>query len=133
MSDAAAEIHRRAISSVRLLFRSSEPAVLLLAVVVGVAAGLLTIAVHESAHALQALIFGAHDRGLSASASLSPLSLVALPIAGLVLGFGSRAAIRRWRTPIDVVEANALHGGVIPWRDSVLVCVQTLLSNGAGA
>jgi CIC family chloride channel protein len=32
-----------------------------------------------------------------------------------------------------VVEANALHGGVIPLRDSLLVCAQTLLSNGVGA
>jgi chloride channel protein, CIC family len=56
-----------------------------------------------------------------------------LPIFGLILGLGSRAAVRRWRKPVDVVEANALHGGAIPLRDSLLVCVQTLLSNGAGA
>jgi CIC family chloride channel protein len=59
--------------------------------------------------------------------------LLALPIGGLLLGFGSRAAARRWRTPVDVVEANALHGGAIPLRDSLLVCAQTLLSNGVGA
>ena len=25
------------------------------------------------------------------------------------------------------------HGGTLPWRDSVLVCAQTILSNGVGA
>lgn len=39
---------------------------------------------------------------------------------------------RRWAA-IDVVEANALHGGRIPVRDTLLVSIQTLLSNGCGA
>jgi len=34
---------------------------------------------------------------------------------------------------VDVVEANALHGGQITLRDSLLVSAQTLISNGSGA
>lgn len=133
MPSAAADHYSRSVASVRSIFRASEAAIIVLAVVVGLAAGLLTIALHETAHGMQALIYGIADESLSASSSVPFLRLLALPVAGALLGFGSRAAIRRWRTPIDVVEANALHGGVIPWRDSALVCAQTLLSNGAGA
>lgn len=133
MPSAAAEHYSRSVTSVRSVFRSSEAAVIVLAVGVGIAAGLLTIAIHGVAHGLQFLIYGFAEESLSASSSVPFVRLLALPLAGLLLGFGSRAAIRRWRTPVDVVEANALHGGVIPWRDSALVCVQTLLSNGAGA
>jgi chloride channel protein, CIC family len=133
MPSAAAEHYSRSVASVRSAFRSSEAAIIVLAVVVGLAAGLLTIALHETAHGMQAMIYGLADESLSGSSRVPFLSLLALPLAGALLGFGSRTAIRRWRTPIDVVEANALHGGVIPWRDSALVCAQTLLSNGAGA
>jgi CIC family chloride channel protein len=133
MPSAAAEHYSRSVASVRSVFRSSEAAIIVLAVAVGLAAGLLTIALHETAHGMQALIYGIADESLSASSSVPLSRLLALPVAGALLGFGSRAAVRRWRKPIDVVEANALHGGVIPWRDSALVCAQTLLSNGAGA
>lgn len=133
MPSAAAAHQSRAVTTIRSVFRAREAAIILVAVTVGLAAGLLTIFIHEVAHGLQAIIYGLTDESLSASSKVSFVRLLALPLAGLALGFGSRAAIRRWRTPIDVVEANALHGGVIPWRDSALVCGQTLLSNGTGA
>ena len=123
----------RRTAAVRRLFRSSEAALVGLAVVLGIAAGLLTFVLNRTAHGLQSLIYGVAGTSLSAAQSVPPISLIALPIGGLLLGLGSRAAARRWRTPVDVVEANALHGGVIPLRDSLLVCVQTLLSNGVGA
>jgi CIC family chloride channel protein len=121
------------VTSFRRVFRSSEAALILLAVLVGFAAGLLMIAQHAIAHGAQALIYGLSGASLSAASSIQPARLLALPVAGLLLSVGSRAAIRRWRTPVDVVEANALHGGVIPVRDSLIVCAQTILSNGAGA
>ena len=106
---------------------------ILLAVGVGISAGLLMIIQHGIAHGIQAIIYGVSGPSLSAAASIEPTRLLALPVAGLLLGFGSRAVIRRWRTPVDVVEANALHGGAIPLRDSLIVCAQTVISNGAGA
>jgi len=119
--------------TVRRLFRSSEAALVAMAVALGIAAGLLTFVLNRTAHGLQSLIYGLSGSSLSGARSVSPVSLFALPIGGLLLGFGSRAVLRRWRTPVDVVEANALHGGAIPWRDTLLVCIQTLLSNGVGA
>jgi CIC family chloride channel protein len=131
--DAAAPVYSRGIASFRRVFRSSEAALILLAVGVGLAAGLLMIAQHAIAHGMQALIYGLSGASLSAAPSIDSVRLLALPVFGLVLGLGSRAALRRWRTPVDVVEANALHGGAIPLRDSVIVCAQTIVSNGAGA
>ncbi|MGE5562472.1 MAG: chloride channel protein [Bacillota bacterium] len=131
--ETAAPVYNRGVASFRRIFRSSEAALILLAIVAGAAAGTLMILQNRIAHGLQSLIYGVGGTSLSAAPSVDPLRLIALPLFGLLLGFGSRAAIRRWRTPVDVVEANALHGGAIPWRDSVIVCIQTLCSNGAGA
>jgi CIC family chloride channel protein len=39
----------------------------------------------------------------------------------------------RGRTPVDVVEANALHGGRIPMFDNLIIGAQTVISNGCGA
>lgn len=133
MPSAASHLYNRSVTSVRSVFRSSEAALILLSVGIGIVAGLLTLAIHETAHLLQSLIYGVSAESLSASTDIAPLRLLALPIGGLLLGIGSRFAIRRWRTPVDIVEANALHGGVIPWRDTLLVCLQTLFSNGVGA
>lgn len=123
----------RGTTAVRRLFRSSEAALVAMAVVLGIVAGLLTFVLNRTAHGLQSIIYSLNGGNLSAAAYVSPYALLALPIGGLLLGFGTRAAARRWRTPVDVVEANALHGGVIPLRDSLLVCAQTILSNGVGA
>ena len=133
MSSAAAHYYSRSVTSVRSVFRSSEAAIIVLAVGIGLAAGLLTIVLHEIAHGVQHFVFSFDTDSLSASSVVQPWRLIALPIGGLLLGLGSRSVLRRWRTPVDVVEANALHGGVVGWRDSLLVCAQTLLSNGAGA
>ncbi len=129
----AAPVYNRGIASFRRIFRSSEAALILLAVAVGLAAGLLMIAQHGMARGMQSLIYGLSGASLSAAPRIDTVRLFALPFFGLLLGLGSRAALRRWRTPVDVVEANALHGGAIPLRDSIIVCVQTIVSNGAGA
>src|SRR5690349_10426682 len=91
------------------------------------------IAQRSVAHGLQSLIYGFSGPSLSAAPSIAFPRLFALPVFGLLLGLGSRVLLRRRRTAIDVVEANALHGGAIPLRDSLIVCAQTIISNGAGA
>lgn len=113
--------YNRGVASFRRVFRSSEAGLILLAVLVGTGAGLLILAQRAIAHGMQALIYGLSGASLSASPSIEPIRLLALPFAGLALSIGSRAAIRRWRTPVDVVEANALHGGAIPLRDTLIV------------
>ncbi|URD59809.1 chloride channel protein [Sphingomonas sp. KRR8] len=126
-------VYERGVASFRRIFRSSEAALVLLAVGVGVAAGLLMLVQRGLAHSLQSFFYGLSGASLSAAASIDPWRLLALPLLGLFLGYATRAISRRWRTPIDVVEANALHGGAIPVRDTLVVCAQTIVSNGAGA
>ncbi len=121
------------IASVRRIFRTSEAALILLSVGVGIAAGLGTLILSGSAHGLQRFLYRLDGGTLSGASSLPLLSLLSLPLGGLLLGFLTRQATKRWQAPIDVVEANALHGGAIPLRDTLIVCGQTLLSNGVGA
>jgi CIC family chloride channel protein len=117
----------------RSLFRSSEAALIVLSLLCGAAAGLLTLAQGFLAHSLQALFYGIGDQRLSAVPEMSLVRLLALPLGGALLALTSRALRRRQWTPIDVVEANALHGGAIPVRDSLVVATQTIISNGFGA
>lgn len=123
----------RLIVTLRRSFRTSEAALIALAIVVGSAAGLMAIFQSWIAHFFQGLFYGLDVGRLSAAESIAPLRLLALPAGGLMLAIISRATKRRARAPIDVVEANALHGGVIPVSDSLLVASQTLVSNAAGA
>ena len=118
--------------------RESEAAFIALAAIVGCAAGLATLAQSWLAHGMQAIIYGLTITRLSALASIEhPWRLIALPIGGLVvvaLGrLGSRWGTRRGGAPVDVVEANALHGGRIPVTDNLLIAAQTIVSNGCGA
>ena len=122
----------RAANGLRRQIRSNSLLFLVLAVGVGAAASLAAIAIGQTARGMQRLLFGlAVGEHLSAASHLAPLRLLALPIGGALLGL-SIWLLRRRKT-IDVVEANALHGGRIPGRDSATVVGQTLLSNGFGA
>lgn len=122
------------VSVARRFFRSSEAGFILLSVGVGIAAGLLAALLGGAAHALQSTLYHLNaDVRLSGLATISPIRLLALPLGGLLLGAIVLLARNRKRTAIDVVEANALHGGRIPFRDTLLVSGQTLISNGFGA
>ncbi len=119
----------------RRRFRQSEAVFILLAVVVGVAGGGLAVLLGAAAQMLQHWLFALPDTmRLSAAPRLAPTRLLALPLGGALLGL-LHLALERWRrrTPIDVVEANALHGGAVPFRDSLTVAGQTFVSNGFGA
>ncbi|MFA6124285.1 chloride channel protein [Sphingomonas sp.] len=118
----------------RRIFRSSEASFILLAVVVGIAAGLVAAALSSIAHLFQSALYDLNfDDRLSGLAIISPIRLLALPLGGALLGAIILIVRKHKRTAIDVVEANALHGGRIPFRDTLLVSGQTLLSNGCGA
>ena len=122
----------RTATSLRRRIRASEAWFLGLALVVGIVAGLAAIAMDQLAHGLQRLLFGlAPGEQLSGVEHVRLVALLALPLGGALVGLATWAA--RGRTPIDVVEANALHGGHIPARDTANVVGQTLLSNGFGA
>jgi CIC family chloride channel protein len=114
--------------------RASEAAFILLAIVVGGTAGLLSVLQGALARTLQHVLFALPPDGrLSGLGHLHAASLIVLPIGGLVLaGFGLMVGARRRRL-VDAVEANALHGGRMSLPDSLVISGQTILSNGFGA
>lgn len=118
----------------RQRLRSSEMAFIVLALVAGLAAGWLTNLQGFIAHSIQRVLYGIGDNRLSALGEIHNWwRLLALPLGGLVLVGMAYLLRKRRRAPIDVVEANALHSGRIPFVDNLVISVQTILSNGAGA
>lgn len=118
----------------RRRLRESEAAFILLAVLAGVAAGLITNLLQLMAHGIQELLYGVSINRLSALGEIRhPWRLLGLPLGGMALVLLARLLRRRQRPLIDVVEANALHGGRIPMADNLVIAGQTVLSNGAGA
>lgn len=115
--------------------RSSELWLIAVATVVGAAAGGLAVLQGRVAHLAQTLFFGFDpDQRLSAQAFVTPVRALTIPIAGLVLGVVGWLWMRvRSHPPVDPVEANALHGGRMSLRESAVICLQTLISNGGGA
>ena len=121
------------IARVRTAIRASESGLIFLAVLIGSAAGLLTTALSRSAAMLHKLLYG--HSSLSAIERLDSPWLALIPVlGGLIFALGSRLATRlRPRRPADAIEANALQGGRMSVVDSVIIGVQTLVSNGFGA
>jgi CIC family chloride channel protein len=125
---------QRVLQAIRQRLRSGEGWLIVLALLAGLVAGLLTLLQSGLAHALQVWLYGLdEDTRLSTSAQVSFVALLALPIGGLLVGLVSLAATMRKRRLLDAVEANALHGGRMSMRDNLIVSLQTLLSNGFGA
>jgi CIC family chloride channel protein len=117
----------------RSWLRTSDLSLILVATAVGACAGLVTALIGSMAHSLQHVFYGVGINRLSALASIRhPLKLMFLPLGGAVLGGVYWLSSKR-AAPVDVVEANALHGGRIPKADTLWVCLQTIVSNGFGA
>ncbi len=112
----------KALTRLRALVRSNEFYLIPLALVVGVVAGAVVTLMSEIAQIAHVLIYGIPiDVRLSANAYVNPTTALMAPaLGGLALG-------------VIPVEANALRGGRLSARDSVVVSGQTLLSNGCGA
>ncbi|MBU4435575.1 MAG: chloride channel protein [Alphaproteobacteria bacterium] len=119
----------------RRRIRSSELWLIAVAVVIGVAAGAAAVLQAKLAHGLQSVLFDIDlDQRLSAQSAIAPLRTLAIPLGGLALGILTWAWLKyRPRPAVDPVEANALHGGRLSLKDSVFICLQTLISNGFGA
>jgi CIC family chloride channel protein len=125
----------RLLGALRRRLRTSELWLIMLSVAVGGAAGLLAVFQSRVAHALQSALYAIGDADhLSAVLRIAPARALWLAAGGLALGLFTWAVSRRRSTGlVDVVEANALHGGVLGLTDSLIVCIQTVLSNGVGA
>jgi CIC family chloride channel protein len=119
----------------RSLVRRSEFFLAVAAAVIGSATGAAVVGMSRIAREAHYLLYGvALDEGLSAATDLPPWSFFVPAAGGLVLGLVTYILRRRKaRIAVDPVEANALHGGVMSVRDSIVVAAQTVLSNGAGA
>ncbi len=72
---------------------------------------------------------------LSASEGVDTLRALLVPsLGGLIVGLTVWAAARwRPRRTVDPIEANALYGGRMSMSDSLILMLQTVLSNGFGA
>ena len=120
----------------RGLVRGSSVALALMGALVGAMAGVLVTLIAATAQFLHAFSFGIPiDVRLSAVDRIAPWRAIAAPVfGGVLLGL-----IEIWRRrsgarpTADPVEANALRGGRMSLRDSLLVTLQTLISNGFGA
>jgi CIC family chloride channel protein len=126
----------RLAARVRALVRTDEIWLVVLAAVAGAAAGLCVTGMSLTFQRLHELLFGLerHQR-LSGVASLDPLRLILVLVAGGLLVGLTGLAIMRWRPTrvVDPIEANALHGGRMSLSDSLIVVFQTMLSTGFGA
>ncbi len=126
----------RALTALRALLRSNEFYLIPLALVVGVVAGAIVTLMSEIAQIAHVLIFGIPiDVRLSANATVNPIvALVAPALGGLSLGIMEWSRRRlKISSAVDPIEANALRGGRLSARDSVVVSGQTMISNGCGA
>jgi CIC family chloride channel protein len=120
----------------RAFVRAHETSLVVLAALVGTAGGLVVAAMGAAVEALHVVLFDldAGDR-LSSQFRLEPLRALLVPsLGGLLLGVAF-LWLARWRPEreIDPIEANALHGGRMSFRGSLIVALQTIWSSGVGA
>src|SRR5579871_1755447 len=120
----------------RAFVRAHETSLVILAALVGALGGLVVAAMSAAVNWLHTSLFNidAGDR-LSSQVSIDPLRALLVPsIGGFLLGIAFLLLARvRPAREIDPIEANALHGGRMSFRGSVIVALQTIWSSGVGA
>src|ERR1700674_1858032 len=120
----------------RAFVRARETSLVLLAVVIGALGGLVVAAMSALVDLLHMVLFGlGPGERLSAQPHLDPGVAILVPtLGGLGLGLaGIVLARRRPAREVDPIEANALHGGRMSLRGSLIVAAQTVWSSGVGA
>lgn len=120
----------------RAFVRAHEISLVALAALAGTIGGGVVLAMSVAVAGLHAVLFDISIRDrLSSQAGIDPLRALLVPsLGGLLLGLGFLLLLR-WRPAreIDPIEANALHGGRMSFRGSVIVALQTVWSSGVGA
>src|SRR5258705_3258531 len=120
----------------RAFVRAHETSLVVLAALVGTIGGLVVAAMSAAVEGLHVLLFNLQmGERLSSQLRVEPLRALLVPsLGGLLLGLGF-LLLQRWRPgrEIDPIEANALHGGRMSFRGSVIVALQTVWSSGVGA
>jgi len=120
----------------RAFVRAHESSLVLLALLVGAIGGLVVSAMSAAVEGLHVLLFDLEmGQRLSSQFRIEPLRALLVPsLGGLLLGMVF-LLLQRWRPAreIDPIEANALHGGRMSFRGSVIVALETIWSTGVGA
>ncbi|MBI1309443.1 MAG: chloride channel protein [Proteobacteria bacterium] len=122
--------------ALRANVRGSELGVVLLSAAVGVASGLVVSEMHALTSWMHDVMFGVKiSTRITNPWGREVASWVFIPmVGGLLVGISAWLAAKvRKKTVVDPIEANALHGGVMSLRDSLILTGQTILSNGFGA
>jgi chloride channel protein, CIC family len=120
----------------RAFVRARETSLVAIAALIGLIAGLVVAAMGAAVTLLHSLFFGLElDQRLSAQPSIDPTRALIVPaLGGFVLGL-VYVLVHRWRPgrEVDPIEANALRGGHMSLRGSIIVALQTVWSSGVGA
>lgn len=120
----------------RAFVRARESSLIVLAALIGAIGGLTVAAMSSAVSVLHSILFHI-DLGarLSSQLRIDPVRAIVVPtVGGLILGLAFLMLLR-WRPAreVDPIEANALHGGRMSFRGSVIVALQTIWSSGVGA
>src|SRR5579859_2761412 len=120
----------------RAFVRAQETSLVILAALVGAIGGLVVAAMSAAVDLLHVALFNLNpgDR-LSSQVAIDPLRALLVPsLGGFILGIAFLLLARvRPAREVDPIEANALHGGRMSFRGSVIVALQTIWSSGVGA
>jgi chloride channel protein, CIC family len=123
-------------AALRNFVRARETGLVLVAIVIGLLSGLLVAAISQLSTIAHALLFDIpFDAHLSATGVISWQRTLLVPILGgvvlasIAMFFAGRL---KGQQLADAIEANALYGGRVSFRGSLLISIQTLLSNGFG-
>jgi CIC family chloride channel protein len=129
-----ASLPDRFLARLRVLVRTGEPSLLVVAALIGCLAGLAVTVMSRIAQWLHVVLFAiGHDDFLSATTTIAPpWRVLAIAGGGVVLGV-VYWLFRRSQQIVDPIEANALHGGRMSLRDSLRVAFEAVVSNGSGA
>ncbi|NTJ12024.1 chloride channel protein [Rhizobium lusitanum] len=119
----------------RAIVRADETWLVVLAGLVGIIAGCFVALMVATVQWLHHVLFVIEGHEVSGAAFIDPWRAAFVPAAGgIILGMIGWLSTRGPRISIiDPVEANALHGGRIPIKGSLLLVLQTMVSNGFGA
>ena len=137
--DSAKKAHATAYllpAGLRNFVRNRETGVVSVAILTGLLSGLLVAAISKLSAVAHALLFDIpYDAHLSATGVISWQRTLLIPVVGgiILAAIGMFFARRiKGQQLADAIEANALYGGRVSFRGSMLISIQTLLSNGFG-
>ena len=119
----------------RTIVRTDEIWLVVVAGFVGIIAGCFVALMVGTVQWLHHVLFAIEGHEVSGAAFIVPWRAGLVPaVGGIILGLVGWLFTRSQRISIvDPVEANALYGGRIPMKGSLLLVLQTMISNGFGA